>query len=77
MEPIASPLVLAFDTANEVIAIGLGRLDAAARSVAPVATAEVEARRASNTQLIPRVDALLAELGVAGVEFLPCTHYPS
>ncbi len=63
MEPIASPLVLAFDTANEVIAIGLGRLDAAGRSVAPVATAEVEARRASNTQLIPRVDALLAEAG--------------
>ena len=63
MEPIASPLVLAFDTANEVIAIGLGRLDAAGRSVAPVATAEVEARRASNTQLIPRVDALLAEVG--------------
>lgn len=56
--------VLAFDTANEVIALGLGRLDAAARSVTPVATLEVEAHRASNTQLLPRVDALLANAGV-------------
>ena len=43
MEPNAPQLVLAFDTANEVIAIGLGRLDAATRSVACVAAAEAEA----------------------------------
>lgn len=58
-----APLVLAFDTANEVIAIGLGRLDGASRSVAVVAAVEAEARRASNTQLIGRIDALLAEAG--------------
>ncbi len=56
--------VLAFDTANEVIALGLGRLDAASRLVVPVATLEVEAHRASNTQLLPRVDTLLANAGV-------------
>ena len=56
--------VLAFDTANEVIAIGVGRLNAASRSIEPVASAEVEARRASNTQLLPRIDALLSECGV-------------
>ena len=56
--------VLAFDTANEVIAMGLGRLDARERAVEPVATLEVEARRASNTQLLPRVDALLRDAGI-------------
>ncbi len=56
--------VLAFDTANEVIALGLGRLDAVSRLVIPVATLEVEAHRASNTQLLPRVDALLVNAGV-------------
>ena len=38
--------VLAFDTANEVIAMGLGRLDTRERAVEPVATLEVETRRA-------------------------------
>ena len=57
--------VLAFDTANEVIAMSLGRLDARERAVEPVATLEVEARRASNTQLLPRVDALLRDAGIS------------
>ena len=56
---------LAFDTANEVISIGLGRLNAAACAVEPVAAVEVAAHRASNTQLLVRVDALLREAGVA------------
>ena len=55
---------LAFDTANEVISIGLGRLNAAACAVEPVAAVEVAAHRASNTQLLVRVDALLREAGV-------------
>ena len=55
---------LAFDTANEVISIGLGRLNAAACVVEPVAAVEVAAHRASNTQLLVRVDALLREAGV-------------
>ena len=57
--------VLAFDTANEVIAIGVGVLHKEARAIELVAHAEIEARRQSNTQLIPRVDALLAESGIA------------
>ena len=56
--------VLAFDTANEVIAIGLGKLDAATQSIECVASVEVEARRASNTQLLPRIDELCAQVGV-------------
>ena len=56
--------VLAFDTANEVIAIGLGRIEDASRTVEMVAHDEIEARRQSNTQLIPRIDALLARAGI-------------
>ena len=60
-----SSYVLAFDTANEVIAIGVGVLHEEARAIELVAHAEIEARRQSNTQLIPRIDALLAERGIA------------
>lgn len=107
--------VLAFDTANEVIAIGVGRLRAGglsarcsddecadgkrmaaacgdglsdareagecghvlcvdadkrpdAHTVDVVASFEVQARRASNTQLLPRIDELLAQAGVAREE---------
>lgn len=60
-----SSYVLAFDTANEVIAVGLGRLDASTRIVEVVASVEVEARRASNTQLMPSIDALCGQAGVA------------
>ena len=56
--------VLAFDTANEVIAIGLGALRPAERAVDLVASVEIEARRASNTQLLPRIDEVLARAGV-------------
>ena len=58
-------IVLAFDTANEVIAIGVGELDEASRTVHPLAHEEVAAHRASNTQLVPRIDALLAREGIA------------
>ncbi|WP_419059769.1 tRNA (adenosine(37)-N6)-threonylcarbamoyltransferase complex transferase subunit TsaD [Ellagibacter isourolithinifaciens] len=57
--------VLAFDTANEVIAIGVGVLHEETHAIELVAHAEIEARRQSNTQLIPRIDALLAERGIA------------
>ena len=57
--------VLAFDTANEVIAIGVGVLHEEAHAIELVAHAEIEARRQSNTQLIPRIDALLDESGIA------------
>ena len=57
--------VLAFDTANEIIAIGLGVLHASSRMIELTASVEAEARRASNTQLLSRIDAALAEHGVA------------
>ena len=57
--------VLAFDTANEVIAIGVGVLHEEAHAIELVTHAEIEARRQSNTQLIPRIDALFAERGIA------------
>ncbi|MEG0323471.1 MAG: tRNA (adenosine(37)-N6)-threonylcarbamoyltransferase complex dimerization subunit type 1 TsaB, partial [Raoultibacter sp.] len=56
--------ILAFDTANEIIAIGLGVLEKTDASIRCIAACEVEARRASNTQLLPRIDALLAEQGI-------------
>lgn len=55
---------LAFDTANDTIAIGLGLLDAATRSISLVASAEAKAHRASNTQLLVRIDSLLKETGI-------------
>ena len=57
--------VLAFDTANEVIAVGVGVLHEEAHAIELVAHTEIEARRQSNTQLSPRIDALLAERGIA------------
>ena len=57
--------VLAFDTANEMIAIGLGVLDAGTRTVTLRAGCEVAAHRASNTQLLPRIDELVAQAGIA------------
>lgn len=63
--------VLAFDTANEMVAIGLGRIASAARASNScaesdiVAAREVPAHRASNTVLIAQIDELLAEAGVS------------
>ncbi len=60
----ADPVVLAFDTANEVIALGVGRLHRATREVCVVASVEVAAHRASNTKLLPVIDETLADLGI-------------
>lgn len=57
--------VLAFDTANEVIAVGIGEMNRDARTVDVVASVRVEARRASNTQLLSRIDGLMSQAGVA------------
>lgn len=57
--------VLAFDTANEVVAIGVGELHLESRTVTIVTSDEVEAHRASNTQLLPRIDASLDAHGIA------------
>lgn len=56
--------MLAFDTANEVISIGVGVLHPEAKTIELVASAEVRAHRASNTQLLPRINELLAEHGI-------------
>lgn len=53
--------ILAFDTANEVIAIGLGRVVPETRTIEVVATREIPAHRASNTQLLPCINDLLRE----------------
>lgn len=68
--------VLAFDTANEVVAVGIGRIAAREEDECSVmnkpcslgdivATKEVAAHRASNTVLLGEVDALLTETGVS------------
>ena len=63
LEPHKS-FVLAFDTANEVISIAVGRLVPETHVVELVAQRQVEAHRASNTQLLPNVDGLLLECEV-------------
>lgn len=74
----ARNVVLAFDTSNEVIAIGLGRLDAQSRTVTPFATREIPAHRASNTKLLPSIDALLEQAGVerADIACVACGRGP-
>ncbi|MGI6590827.1 MAG: tRNA (adenosine(37)-N6)-threonylcarbamoyltransferase complex transferase subunit TsaD [Eggerthellaceae bacterium] len=57
-------LVLAFDTANEMVAIGIGCLDAKARSIEPIAAMRELAHRSSNTKLLPDIDALMRERGL-------------
>ena len=57
--------VLAFDTANEMISVGLGRLDRKACSIELVDSKETEAFRASNVKLLPEIDALLGEAGIS------------
>ena len=61
----ATRYVLAFDTANEVISIGVGALHPESKTIESVASVEVRAHRASNTQLLPHIDELLAEHGIA------------
>lgn len=61
----AARYALAFDTSNEVIAIGVGLIDSDRETIVPVVCAEARAHRASNTQLLPRIDALLSEQDIA------------
>ncbi len=60
-----SSYVLAFDTANEVIAIGVGRLDEQTRSVEVLRSEVIAARRASNTKLLPNIDEAVRACGVS------------
>lgn len=56
--------VVAFDTANEVIAVGVGKLHEANRSIEPVVSLEEPAFRASNTKLIACVKRALHAAGI-------------
>lgn len=58
-------LVLTFDTANETIAVAVGRLDVARREVSAIACVQEKAHRASNTRLLPIVDELFAKNGLS------------
>ena len=62
--PDTTPYVLAFDTANEVIAIGIGQLVPEQRLVRMTVDFKIAAHRASNTQLIPRIQQVMAEQGI-------------
>lgn len=55
-------LVLAFDTSNEVVTLGLARIVADGR-LEVVESRVIPAHRASNTQLIPQIDRLMDEAG--------------
>lgn len=57
-------IVLALDSANEVIALGLGALAPDDRSISCLVSECIPAHRASNTQLLPRIDALLSQQGI-------------
>ncbi|MDR0513705.1 MAG: tRNA (adenosine(37)-N6)-threonylcarbamoyltransferase complex transferase subunit TsaD [Coriobacteriaceae bacterium] len=64
MGTLPKPYLLAFDTANEAIAIGIGRLDPHLRAIVPVAAWGMPAHRESNTKLLAAVDSLMAEQGI-------------
>ncbi len=70
--------VLAFDTANEVIALGVGVLDAETKTIRCVHSEVIEAHRASNTQLIPSIDRVLSQYGItrAQVSCVVCGRGP-
>ncbi len=57
--------VLALDTANEVVALGLGVLEADTRTVECVRSLRIPAHRASNTRLLTEVEKLMAQAGVS------------
>lgn len=57
--------VVAFDTANEMISLGIGLLDHAKKTIECIASREVGAFRASNVKLLPEIDALLKDAGIS------------
>lgn len=65
MQPDSTKYVLAFDTSNEVIALGLGALCPDSKTVEVVFNSSVPAHRQSNTQLLPQVDAMFSDFGIS------------
>lgn len=70
--------VLAFDTANEVIALGVGVLDEKTKTIRCIHSEVIEAHRASNTQLIPSIDRVLSHYGItrAQISCVVCGRGP-
>ncbi len=69
---------MAFDTANEMIAVGIGRLDRAHRRISVITSYEEEAFRASNTKLVACIDAALkaAHAARADIACVVCGRGP-
>ena len=61
--------ILAFDTANEIVAIGVGVLRGSTQEGGPhiqsIGSVEVMAKRASNTKLLPLIDSFLRESDIS------------
>ncbi|MGN0301949.1 MAG: tRNA (adenosine(37)-N6)-threonylcarbamoyltransferase complex dimerization subunit type 1 TsaB, partial [Anaerotardibacter sp.] len=58
-------VVLALDTANEIIAVGLGLLDRETKTISLIKSQEMQAFRASNTKLIAAIQEVMDEAGVS------------
>lgn len=56
--------VIALDTANEVIAVGVGKLHESSRSIEPIVSLEEPAFRASNTKLIACIKRAMRLAGI-------------
>lgn len=56
--------VLVFDTANEVVALGVGAIDLQSMAVRLIFTRQIAAHRQSNTTLLPAIDELLTQAGI-------------
>ena len=54
-------IIIAFDTANEVIALSAGKLDCNHKKIELVDSVKLPAHRASNTQLVPQIEALISK----------------
>lgn len=70
--------ILAFDTANEVIAVGVGKLDRACRSIEVIASEETPAFRASNTKLIAQIESVIeaAQISKESIACVVCGRGP-
>lgn len=51
-------LILAFDTSNEFVSIGVGYLDDVSASIDVIATTEIASNRSSNKLLLPTIDEI-------------------
>ncbi|MDO4853839.1 MAG: tRNA (adenosine(37)-N6)-threonylcarbamoyltransferase complex transferase subunit TsaD [Coriobacteriia bacterium] len=62
--PCERDFVLAIDTANEIIAVGLGKLNRSSKTIEFAADKQTPAFRASNTKLLACIEELLAHQSI-------------